>query len=34
MNDYFPQVREFEDKFKVQIHMGLIDNENNWNNEL
>jgi len=33
MNDYFPKIRDFEDKYSVQIHLTLIDNQNNWNHE-
>jgi len=31
MNDYFLKIRKFKDKYKVQIHLTLIENENCWN---
>ncbi|MFW9969789.1 MAG: hypothetical protein ACFFDF_06280 [Candidatus Odinarchaeota archaeon] len=30
MNDYFPKIRRIEDKWNVQIHLTLIESENNW----
>ncbi len=34
LNDHFPRIRDFEDKYKVKIHLTLIDNTDIWNNML
>ena len=31
MNNYFPKIREFENKWDIQIQLTLIEGENNWN---
>ena len=31
LNDYFPKIRKFKDKYRVQIQLTLIENENSWN---
>lgn len=30
LNDYFPKIRKFGDKWRIQIHLTLIESENNW----
>ena len=34
LNDYFPRIKKYESKYKVQIYLGFIDNKNMWNTEL
>ncbi len=31
MNNYFSKIRKFEDKWDIQIHLTMIENENSWN---
>jgi len=31
LNNYFPKIRKFGEKQNIQIHLALIENENNWN---
>jgi len=31
MNDYFQKIRRMEGKWRIQIHITLIDSENDWN---
>ena len=31
LNNYFQKIRKFGDKRDIQIHLTLIENENNWN---
>jgi len=31
MNEYFLKIREFKDRYKVNVHLTLIDSENAWN---
>ncbi len=30
LNNYFPKIRKFGDRRDIQIHLTLIENENNW----
>ena len=30
-NDYFPKIRKFKNKYRVQIRLTLIENEDSWN---
>ncbi len=31
MNDYFLKIRKFEDKWDIQMHLTMIENDNSWN---
>ncbi len=31
LSDYFLKIRDFENKYRVQIHSSMIDSESNWN---
>ncbi len=34
MNDYFLKIRKFEDKWDIQIHLTMIENENSWDQSI